>query len=127
MKKTNEIILAFIGEPTSKDSPFTSTCHGYDAFVCTESHEVYNLFKSLCMWGGTTKTYKKGEDYYSYFELDCRHKEFFKSEIFHRICNLHLYRCTGIRMNGIPSEGNNFLLLTQTSFSHIHNPGPFSC
>ena len=86
MKKTNEIILAFIGEPTSKDSPFTSTCHGYDAFVCTESHEVYNLFKSLCMWGGATKMYKKGEDYYSYFELDCRHKEFFKSEIFRRIC-----------------------------------------
>ena len=86
MEKTNEIILAFIGEPTSKYSSLTSTCHGYDAFICTESHEVYNLFKSLCMWGGATKIYKKGEDYYSYFELDCRQKEFFKSEIFRRIC-----------------------------------------
>ena len=86
MKNTNEVILAFIGEPTSKDSPCTSVGHGYDAFVCTTSHEVYTLFKSLCMWGGSTKTYKKGEDYYSYFELDCRHKEFFKSDIFQRIC-----------------------------------------
>ena len=86
MKKTNEIILAFIGEPASKDSPFTSTCHGYDAFVCTESHEVYNLLKTLWMCGDANKMYEKGEDYYSYFELDCLHKEFFKSEIFRRIC-----------------------------------------
>lgn len=84
--KTNEIILAFIGEPTSPTSNITSTYHGYDAFVCTEHREIKTLFKSLCMWGGATKTYVKGEDFYSYYELDCRHREFFKSEIFKRIC-----------------------------------------
>jgi len=51
MKKTNEIILAFIGEPTSDDSPCTSTGHGYDAFICTESNEVYNLFNKHVIIG----------------------------------------------------------------------------
>jgi hypothetical protein len=86
MSKANEIILAFIGEPTSPTSSFTSTCHGYDAFVSTEHKAIWELFKSLCMWGGPTKSYMKSGNYYSYFELDCQHKEFFKSDIFKRIC-----------------------------------------
>jgi hypothetical protein len=86
MAKTNEVILAFIGEPYTKDSTCTRTGHGYDAFVCTEREEIHTLFKSLCLWGGAYKTYKKGDDYYSYFELDCRHRDFYKSEIFQRIC-----------------------------------------
>lgn len=83
---TNEVILAFIGEPASPESPCTATSHGYDAFVHAESAAIINLFRSLSLWMGSTKTYKKDEKYYSYYELDCRDKDFFKSDIFKRIC-----------------------------------------
>ncbi len=82
----NEIILAFIGEPTYPDSNITRTSHGYDAFVCTEHSAINNLFRSLCMWGGSTNTYVKDGKFYNYYELNCRDREFFKSDIFKRIC-----------------------------------------
>ena len=93
-KKANEIILAFVGEPTSPDSCFTSTCHGYDAFVCSEHTEVYNLLKSLCLWCGPTKRYKKDGNVYLYYELDCRDRDFFKSVIFKRICSPYNVKIT---------------------------------
>lgn len=85
-KRTNEVILAFIGEPSRPDSHFTSCCHGYEALVCSEHNAIYKLFDSLCMWSGATNTYIKGGDYYSFYELSCQDKDFFKSEYFKRIC-----------------------------------------
>ena len=90
----NEIILAFIGEPTSPDSSITRTSHGYDAFVCTDHSEINSLFKSLCMWGGSTNTYVKDGKFYNYYELDCRDREFFKSDIFKRICKPYNLKIT---------------------------------
>ena len=94
MEKNNEIILAFIGEPTSPDSPITNTYHGYDAFVCTEHNAINILFKSLCMWGGSTNTYVKDGKFYNYYELSCRDREFFKSDIFKRICKPYNLKIT---------------------------------
>lgn len=93
-EKVNEVIFGFIGEPTSPESPCTSTCHGYDAMVCTEHAAVIDLFKSLCLWGGATNTYEKDGNYYRYYELDCRDKEFFKSNIFKRICKPYNLKIT---------------------------------
>lgn len=92
--KVNEIILAFIGEPTSPTSNITSTYHGYDAFVCTEHKAIWDLFKSLCMWGGPTNSYIKNGNYYSYFELSCQDKAFFNSDIFKRICKPYNIKIT---------------------------------
>lgn len=82
----NKIILAFIGEPSSPGSHCTTTCHGYDAFVCAEHSAIYKLFDSLCMWSGATNTYVKDGNRYSYYELSCQDKDFFKSDYFKRIC-----------------------------------------
>ena len=82
----NEIILCFNGEPTSPNSSITSTCHGYDAFVCTEHDAINTMMKSLSMWNGHTKLYTRHGNVYRYYELDCRLKEFFQSDIFKRIC-----------------------------------------
>lgn len=85
-KCTNEIILAFIGEPASPESPCTKTGYGYDAFVCTDHTPIVKLFQSLCLWGGSTKSFIKGNDYYRYYELSCQDREFFESDYFKRIC-----------------------------------------
>lgn len=84
---TNEIIFAFIGEPSSPNSPITRSSHGYDAFVCVKHAAIRTLFRSLCMWGGPTKTYELNNgDCYLYYELDCRDREFFESATFKKIC-----------------------------------------
>ena len=82
----NEIIFSFNGEPTSPTSSITSTCHGYDAFVCTDHHAVDTMIKSLSMWGGYTKLYIKDGKTYKYYEISCQLKDFFKSDIFKRLC-----------------------------------------
>ena len=85
-KHTNEIILAFIGEPSRPGSPCTTTGHGYDAFVCSKHAEIYKLFDSLCMWSGATNTYIKDGEHYKFYELSCQDRDFFKSDYFKRIC-----------------------------------------
>ena len=84
---TNEIIFSFVGEPTSPNSNITSTCHGYDAFVCTDHNAINTMFKSLSMWGGPSKLYTKDGKIYRYYEISCQLKDFFKSDIFKRLCN----------------------------------------
>ena len=83
----NEIIFSFICEPTSPNSNITSTGYGYDAFVCTPYQSVDTMIKSLSMWNGYTKLYIKDGHIYKYYEIGCQLKDFFKSDIFARLCN----------------------------------------
>ena len=93
-KEVNEAIFAFVGEPSSPDSVCTNTGHGYGVFLCTKHTAIIDLFRSLCMWGGSTKTFEKCGNFYRYYELDCRDKEFFKSNTFRRICNPYSLKIT---------------------------------
>ena len=95
-KYTNELIMAFIGEPSSPDSPATRTGYGYSALLCTDDATLHEIFKAVSMWNGHTKVYSKGQDVYRFYELDCRDRSFFESKPFERICrafdlDVHIY------------------------------------
>lgn len=89
--KKNHIFLNLMGMPDRPDSMYLSHGHGYYAYVSTEDTFIYNLFKDICIWGGSTDTYKTKEDGYIYnqFELDCRDRAFFTSNAFKKICQKH--------------------------------------
>lgn len=92
--KVNEVIFDFTGEPASPDSCCTRTGYGYGAIVCTEHTAITNLFKSLCMWGGATKSYTKDGNHYKFYELSCRDRGFFESDYFKRICRPYNMKIT---------------------------------
>ena len=88
--KKNHILLNLMGTPERKDSICLSHGHGYYAYVSTADIFIYDLFRDICMWGGSTNTYETEDGYfYSQFELDCRDKDFFKSNFFKKICYKH--------------------------------------
>ena len=92
--KVNEVILAFIGEPASPNSCFTTSGYGYNALVCSEHMEIRTLFDSLALWCGPTKKYNKNGDIYFNYELACRDRDFFESSIFKRICKPYNIKIT---------------------------------
>lgn len=88
--KKNHIFLDLEGTPDREDAICLRHGHGYYAYVSTTDEFVYNLFKDICMWGGSTNTYETKDGYlYNQFELDCRDKTFFKSDSFKKICQKH--------------------------------------
>lgn len=93
MKNTNEIqiFLDLQGEPINKGSMCLSTSHGHYAYVNDDVDAfVYQLFKEMSIWGGSTNSYiTTDHHYFSQFELDCADKGFFKSRTFKKICEHH--------------------------------------
>ena len=87
MKTANEIIFDFIGIPVGMGMT-TRSGHGYSAYVCTDNTTITDVIRSLSIWGGSTKTFINADGIeYKFYEIDCRDKEFFKSNVFERICN----------------------------------------
>ena len=88
----NHIFLNLRG--TTKGTLLSSS-HGYYAYVSTGDAFIYELFKSLSLWNGSTNNYEtRSGYYYNQFELSCKDKPFFKSESFKIICERHNIRLT---------------------------------
>lgn len=83
-----QILLNLQGEPTTKGGMCLSTSHGYYAYVSENVDTfVYNLFREMSIWGGSTFSYiTRDSRYFHQFELDCADKGFFKSRTFKKIC-----------------------------------------
>ena len=89
-KKNGHIFLDIYGNPVRQNSPCLSTGYGYRAYVSSEDAFIHLLFREICMWGGATDTYETREGrYYKQYELDCRDKNFYKSDSFKKICQKH--------------------------------------
>lgn len=87
MKTTNQIIFDFIGTPVAPLYMTTRSGYGYSAYVCTDHPTVSDVIRSLSIWEGSTKTFIDADgNEYKYYEIDCRDKEFFMSNVFERIC-----------------------------------------
>ena len=86
-----QILLDLQGEPVNKGGMCLSTSHGYYAYVSENVDTfVYNLFREMSIWGGSTFSYiTRDSRYFSQFELDCADKGFFKSRTFKKICEHH--------------------------------------
>ena len=86
--KKIQIFLNLQGEPNNANDICLSNSHGYYAYVSTEVDSfIYNLFKEMSIWNGSTDTYKTRDyRYFSQFELDCADKRFLKSHTFKKIC-----------------------------------------
>lgn len=93
MTNANEIqiFLDLQGEPVNKGGMCLSTSHGHYAYVSKNADTfVYQLFKEMSIWGGSTNSYTTMDrHYFSQFELDCADKGFFKSRTFKKICEHH--------------------------------------
>lgn len=88
--KTNHIFLDLKGTPIKKEYCQLPTGYGYYAYICSDDPFIITFFKDMCLWSGKTKTYEtRTGDTYDAYELDCRDKEFFKSDSFSRICKRH--------------------------------------
>ena len=85
-----KIFLNLYGTPTIKGSMCLNHGHGYYAYVSTKDTFIRTLFKDICMWGGPTDSHETIDGiFYSHYELDCRDKDFFKSDSFKKICHRH--------------------------------------
>lgn len=89
--KKGKIVLNLYGTPSMEDSICLSHGHGYYAYVNSNDTFVHTLFRDVCMWGGATDTYYDNatDACYRQYELDCRHKTFFMSDMFQNICHKH--------------------------------------
>ena len=89
--KEIKIFLDLEGEPTHKGDMCLSTSHGYYAYVSTDVDGfIYNLFKEMSIWNGSTDIYRTRDwHYFAQFELDCADKGFLKSRTFKKICEHH--------------------------------------
>ena len=89
--KEIQILLNLQGEPVNKGDMCLSTSHGYYAYVSENVDTfVYNLFREMSIWGGSTFSYiTRDSRYFNQFELDCADKGFFKSRTFKKICEHH--------------------------------------
>ena len=105
-KIANEIVLTLIGKPVAPANIATSTGHGDGAYVCTCHDAITQLFKSLSIWGGSTKTFVDSDgNEYKYSEMSCKDRSFFKSDVFERICKPYHVR---IVIHEDHSETRNF-------------------
>ena len=78
------------GTPVRPEYMSLSHGHGYYAYVSTTDTFINKLFKDICIWGGSTNTHETLDGhFYNQYELDCRDKAFFKSNVFKKICEKH--------------------------------------